>query len=120
MKKIFVAALMVFAVLTVQFFTLSANTAEARSDYYIGYDAEEGCDAYLDVDSIKRYGYRGGGRNAEATVYWANGKSYRYMNVRYIPSTGEYYFNGGAGRYYKPTGINYNFCVICDRFAYGA
>ena len=53
-------------------------------------------------------------------MYWTNGYKRPHMCVRYVPSTGEYYFGGGAGRMNKPTGINYLFCVICDRLAYGS
>ena len=119
MRKSIIFVVMLLSVFIGQSLMFDANTAEARSDYYIGYDAEEGCDAYIDVDSVKAYGYHGGGRNSEATVYWANGKSYRYMNARYIPSTGEYLYSGGAGGFHRATGINYNFSVVCDRIAYG-
>jgi len=120
MRKVVGMFLMMSVVLLGAAFVLNDNVVEARSDYYIGYDPEEGCDAYIDVDSIIKSGYQNGGRHAEATVYWTNGKKRPNMCVRYVPSTGEYYFGGGAGRMYKPTGFNYNYCVICDRFAYGS
>ena len=120
MKKTILIIVMAIAVMAGQTLGLSSNVAEARSDYYIGYDSEEGCDAYIDVDSIQKLGYSNGGRHAEATVYWTNGRKTPNMCVRYEPSTGEYYFNGGAGPMYKPTGIKYSFCVICDKFAYGS
>lgn len=120
MKKYITVTIMALAILLSQTFVFNTNMVEARSDYYIGYDAEEGCDAYIDVDSISKQGYVNGGRHAEATVYWTNGYKRPHMCVRYVPSTGEYYFGGGAGRMNKPTGINYLFCVICDRLAYGS
>lgn len=101
-----------------QSFEINNNIVEARSDYYIGHDSDEGCDAYIDVDSIVKHGYRNGGRLSEATVYWTNGRKTPNLCVFYRPSTGEYFFNGGAGPMYKPTGIKYRFSVICDRFAY--
>ena len=120
MKKFFTIIMMALAVLISPIFGFNMNTVEARSDYYIGYDPEEGCDAYIDVDSIIKHGYYKGGRDAEATVYWTNGYKRPNMCVRYVPSTGVYYFSGGAGGVHKATGFRYSFCVICDRFAYGS
>lgn len=120
MKKMLLIIAMAIAVIAGQALGLNSDIAEARSDYYIAYDPDEGCDAYIDVDSIIKHGYRNGGRHAEATVYWTNGRRTSTMCVRYVPSTGEYYFSGGAGRVYKPTGFKYSFCVICDRLAYGS
>ena len=54
MKKYITVTIMALAVLLSQTFVFNTNTVEARSDYYIGYDAEEGCDAYIDVDSISK------------------------------------------------------------------
>ena len=120
MKKFFTIIMMALAVLISPILGFYMNTVEARSDYYIGYDTEEDCDAYIDVDSIIKLGYSNGVRHAEATVYWTNGYKRPHMCMMYVPSTGEYYFSGGAGGVHKATGFRYSFCVICDRFAYGS
>ncbi len=99
------------------------NITEARADYYICYDVDVGCDAYIDADSIKRYGYDNNGiRSASADVYWVDGSSWPGMIVAYNPSTGVYYYSSGRGGLHQVkylAGFDYKFCVLCDRLAYG-
>lgn len=118
-KKILKIIMFVFIFIGAIFFG-GNNITEARTDYYIGYDPDVGCDAYLDVDSIQREGYSNGGRIAWADVYWVSGDCWPSMGVRYEPSTGTYYYSSGRGGFNKVTsGFDYKFCVICDRLAYG-
>ena len=103
-------------------FLSGSDITEARRDYYISYDKNEKCNAFIDIDSIEVMGYDERGRTSWASVYWANGKSWHKMGVTYNPNTGAYYYSGGAGGFHKLTykdGLHYNFCVLCDRFAYG-
>ena len=94
------------------------NLAEARSDYYVGYDDYMNADMYIDTDSVKSWGTNGYGRSSGATVHWTNGKSTKYYAC-YNPSTGDYYFSHGAGGLHLVTdGILYRFAVLCDQFTY--
>ena len=119
--KIFMMAMMALAVF-VGWFGIDSEVAEARRDYYICYDSSQKCNAFIDIDSIEVMGYDERGRTSWASVYWANGKSWHKMGVTYNPNTGAYYYSGGAGGFHKLTykdGLHYNFCVLCDRLAYG-
>ena len=94
------------------------NLAEARSDYYVGYDDYMNADMYIDTDSVKSWGTNGYGRSSGATVHWTNGKSHTYYAC-YNPSTGDYYFSTGAGGLHLVTdGVLYRFAVLCDQFTY--
>ena len=116
MKKFFymIVALMI----GIQLIVTDSNVAEARQDYYCGYDEQYGCDLYIDIDSVRATGNGNGYRKSEAHMYWTNGASNPYGCVVYGYKDGIYNFSGGAGGYYVPTGARYNFCVICDKVAY--
>ena len=100
-------------------FNMMVNQAEARSDHYVCYDSGRNADLYIDVDSVKRYGYHGNRRSSSAHVYWSNGQS-AYWTSTYDTATGTYYFSGGAGHPMpvEVGGTLYYFAVACDQFAY--
>lgn len=102
-----------------QLIVLNSNFAESRSDYYCGYDEQRGCDLYIDIDSVRATVKKSDYRGSKANMHWTNGFSTEGYVV-YSYKYGVYNFSGGAGRPYVPTGGLYNFCVICDRFAYGS
>ena len=94
------------------------NVAEARSDYYVGYDDTHG-NVYFDTDSIKKWGWSNGIRVSEANIHFADGTTWNYCDAAYTPDTGAYYWSGGAGGWHPATGWRYNFAYYCDQFAYG-
>lgn len=121
MRKKFMIAMIGLAAFVGGFLN-GSDITEARRDYYICYDKDEKCNAFIDIDSIEVLGYDERGRTSWASVYWANGNSWHKMGVIYNPHTGVYYYSSGRGGFHEATykkGLDYNFCVLCDRLAYG-
>lgn len=93
------------------------NVAEARSDYYVGYDPYEGANMYIDRDSVRRTTLGIYTRASGATVHWSNGKS--DPNYLAAKKDGVYYFSAGAGGLHPAQSIAWNFAYYCDLFAWG-
>lgn len=126
-KKIFsvMAGVMMLAVVGTPIFLPAPNVAEARSDYYVGYDSDRHANLYIDTDSIRSRGYSNFGagwygRRSEAEVHWSDGRNWpNPWSAAYDPNTGNYYFTSGTGGWSPATGILWNFAYYCDLFAYG-
>lgn len=119
MKKIAAAfaGVMMLSITAIPVMMPQSQIAEARTDYYVGYDDDHG-DVYLDVDSVRPLRPWGNRRNSTGNIYFADGTAWRGYYASYDTSTGTYYYSGGAGGVHEATGWRYNFAVYCDRIAY--
>ena len=123
MKKIFLRILAIvflgigFAAVP-GLFSDMGYVAQARQDYYLGYDDYNGTDVYIDIDSVSRV-YAGNTfafRQSKATVHCTDDSTWTQYAI-YKYSTGEYYSSNGHG-VHPATGWQYNFAVMCDQIAW--